>query len=220
MFTDIITAVPDWRRMSAALPLLPSRASEKVDYDNLKLFRNNQARFMDQLNTFKRMYFDAASESDLTAAKEVLRRESQKLSLLECRLELYTSVFEQITQVPFNEARLAADHTSHNDTKSIRAIVTFKQARMLVDAVSLKDIAENNKLIVDISRLSRWHNSDKCYLMLDVFRSGTMEVEETVLHAVRADQIFRSHLASRSCGTPYSAPARIYALTYEKKVSP
>ena len=36
------------------------------------------------------------------------------------------------------------------------------------------------------------------------------------MHAVRANQIFRSQLARSSCGTPYSAPARIYARTYEK----
>ena len=40
----------------------------------------------------KESYFDAATEWDLTAAKHVLRREAQKLSLLECRLEIYTYV--------------------------------------------------------------------------------------------------------------------------------
>ena len=30
-------------------------------------------------------------------------------------------------------------------------------------------------------------------------------------------QIFQSQLARSSCGTPYSAPARIYARTYEKR---
>ena len=48
--------------------------------------------------------------------------------------------------------------------------------------------------------LSEWHDAGR---------------EETVLQAVRADQIFRSQLARSSCGTPYSAPARIYARTYE-----
>ena len=50
--------------------------------------------------------------------------------------------------------------------------------------------------------LSEWHDAGR---------------EETVLRAVRADQIFRSQLARSSCGTPYSAPARIYARTYEKR---
>ena len=85
---------------------------------------------------------------------------------------------EQVAQVAFNEIRLATDHTSNNDTKVKRAIVTFKQAGMLVDAVSLTDIANNNKLIVDISKISPWNHSDQCYLMLDVFRSGTMQVEK------------------------------------------
>ena len=74
----------------------------------------------------------------LAAAKHVLRRESQKLSWLECRLEIYTTILEQVAQVAFNEIRLATDHTSNNDTKIIRAIVTFKQAGMLVDGVSLQ----------------------------------------------------------------------------------
>ena len=88
--------------------------------------------------------------------------ESQKLSLLECRLEIYTTVLEQVAQVAFNEIRLATDHTSNNDTKVKRAIVTFKQAGMLVDAVSLTDIANQKKLIVDISKISPWKHSDQC----------------------------------------------------------
>ena len=85
---------------------------------------------------------------------------------------------QQVAQVAFNEIRLATDHASNNDTKVKRAIVTFKQAGMLVDAVSLEDIAKNNKLVVDISKISRWDYSRQCYLMLDVFRSGTMSVEK------------------------------------------
>ena len=145
---------------------------------SLKSLRDNQARCVHLLTTIKESHFDAATESDLTAAKHVLRRESQKLSLLECRLEIYTTILEQVAQVAFNEIRLATDHTSNNDTKVKRAIVTFKQAGMLVDAVSLTDIANNNKLIVDISKISPWNHSDQCYLMLDVFRSGTMQVEK------------------------------------------
>ena len=45
---------------------------------------------------------------------------------------------------------------------------------MLVDAVSLTEIAKNNKLIVDISTISSWNDSRQCYLTLDVFRSDTM----------------------------------------------
>ena len=107
----------------------------------------------------------------------MLRRESHKLSLLECRLTIYETVLEHVDHIAFNEIRLATDHTSNNDTKAKRAIVTFKQAGMLVDAVSLKHIANSYKLIVDIEKISPWNYSDRCYLMLDVFRSGTMEVE-------------------------------------------
>ena len=49
--------------------------------------------------------------------------------------------------------------------------------------------------------LSEWHDGGR---------------EEKVSHAVRAYQIFRSQLARSSCGTPYSALARIYERTYEK----
>ena len=52
--------------------------------------------------------------------------------------------------------------------------------------------------------LSEWHDAGR---------------EETVLQALRADQIVRSQLARSYGGTPYSAPARIYARTYEKKAS-
>ena len=76
---------------------------------------------------------------ELTAAKHVLWRESKKLSLLECRLEIYSTILEQGAQIPFNEIRLATDHTSNNGTKVKRAIATFKQAGMLVDAVSLRE---------------------------------------------------------------------------------
>ena len=108
----------------------------------------------------------------------MLRRESQKLSLLEARLEIYDTVLQQVAQVAFNEQRLATDHTSNNDTKVKRAVVTFKQAGLFVHAVSLAEIAKNKKLIVDISNISRWNYSLQCYLMLDVFRSGTMQVEK------------------------------------------
>ena len=178
LFADVTSGVPDRAEHCAALPLLPSRASEKRDYEKLKSLRDMQARYVHYLGEIKKSYYDAATEYDLTVAKDVIRRESQKLSLLECRLEIYSTILEQVTQIAFNEIRLAADHTSNNDPKVIRAIVTFKQAGMLVDAVSLTEIANNQKLTVDISKLSRWNCSHRCYLMLDVFRSGAMQVEK------------------------------------------
>ena len=48
----------------------------------------------------------------------------------------------------------------------------------MVDAVSLTEITNTNKLIVGISKISPWNYSLQCYLMLDVFRSGTMQVEK------------------------------------------
>ena len=60
----------------------------------------------------------------------------------------------------------------------MRATVTFKQARMLLNAVSLIEIANKKKLIVDISKFSPWNSSMRCYLNLDVIRSDTMDVEK------------------------------------------
>ena len=56
--------------------------------------------------------------------------------------------------------------------------MTFKHAGMLAYAVSVIDIANKNKLIVDISKISRWNYSEQCYLTLDDFRIGTMQVEK------------------------------------------
>ena len=49
---------------------------------------------------------------------------------------------------------------------------------MLVNAASLKHIATTHALIVDISKFCPWNYSDGCWLLLDVFRSGTMHVEK------------------------------------------
>ena len=84
----------------------------------------------------------------------MLRREVQKLSLLDSRVEIYTTVSSHITQVPFNEQRLPADHTSNNDLKAIRAIVTFRQAKMLINAVSLRNIADKGKLLIDLQQIT------------------------------------------------------------------
>ena len=179
LFADLTSKVPDWTAFCKAIPLLPSRAAQKEDYETLIELRNNQARFLDYLSTTKAKYFDNATEYDFSAIKRVLLRESHKLSFLECRQEMYSSVMAQVQQVAFNEIRLANDHTSNNNTKVKRTRLTFKQAGMLVDKVSLDHIAMDNKLIVDISQFHDWNYGDRCYLILDVFQSGTMEVEKT-----------------------------------------
>ena len=108
----------------------------------------------------------------------MILQEPHKLSLLDSRLEIYATVLQHVTEVAFNKIQLATDHTSKSEPNVKRAIVTFKQAKMLVDAVSLDEIHKNKKLIVDISTMRPWNKSLQCYLMLDVFRSGTMEVEK------------------------------------------
>ena len=108
----------------------------------------------------------------------MLFRESNKLSLLECRLEIYTTIWQYVGQVAFNEFRLPSDYISKNDPNVMRAIVTFKQAKILVNAISLEELTKKNKLIIDISTISAWNHSEMCYLKLDVFQSGTMHVEQ------------------------------------------
>ena len=69
LFADITKEVPDWTDYCAALPLLPSRASQNHGYEILTSLRTNQARHVHQLTTIKESYFDAATKADLTAAK-------------------------------------------------------------------------------------------------------------------------------------------------------
>ena len=56
--------------------------------------------------------------------------------------------------------------------------MTFQQAGFLVGAISQEYIAERGMLLVNISKLTSWNHSEGCYLMLDVFRTGTMNVEK------------------------------------------
>lgn len=157
--------VPDWTDSCAALPLLPSRASQKHDFENLKSLRGKQARYVHLRITIKASYFDAATESDLAAAKQVTRQEYHKLSLLDSRLEICATVLQHVTEVTFNEMQLATDHTRQNEPNVKRAIVTLKHAKMRVDAVSLDEVHKNKKLIVDISTMRPWHKSLQCDLV-------------------------------------------------------
>ena len=138
--------------------------------------------------------------------------------MLDARLEIYETVLQQVAQVAFNEVRLATDHTSNNDTKVKWAVVTCKQARILVDAVLLEEIAKNKKLMVDISKISPWDNSHQCYLMLDVFRSGTMQVEKR-LFCTQYVQInyVEASWPGALVAHRIQPHARIDARTYEKR---
>ena len=73
--------------------------------------------------------------------------------------------------------RLAADHTNRNE-KATRAIVTFRQARMLLGSISLDHLIKDNKVIADMSAYVRWDYHGHKYLELDCFRSGTMQVQK------------------------------------------
>ena len=117
----------------------------------------------------------------------ILRRENRKLQLLQVRLHVYSIVLRDVTQVAFNEMRLAADHTSRNDLRVVRAILTFRQATLLLQHISLQHISAG-RLIVDVStKAFRDFNYDRtCYVQLDSFRPGTMTVQN---FAVRTSQL-------------------------------
>ena len=100
------------------------------------------------------------------------------MSLVETRLEIYDTLLRGMTQVAFNEIRLAADHTSRNDRKAARTIVTFRQARMLLSVISLEDLINSNHVVADLSRLEGRNQTDQDYLTLDSFQPGTKTVQK------------------------------------------
>ena len=57
LFANVTLTVPDWTDHCAALSLLPSRASQKHDYEVLKSLREHQARYVDLLITIKENQF-------------------------------------------------------------------------------------------------------------------------------------------------------------------
>ena len=69
LFADVTSRAPDWTDHCAALPLLPSRASEKRDYEILKSLRDKQAQYVDLLSRIKEDYFDVATEWDFNSRK-------------------------------------------------------------------------------------------------------------------------------------------------------
>ena len=56
--------------------------------------------------------------------------------------------------------------------------MTFRQAKMLIRHIQLESIVDKCMLLVDISKLSSWNNTEGCFLKMDVFRRGTMKVEQ------------------------------------------
>ena len=119
--------------------------------------------------------FAVENMCDAEATKELLQTETQKLNLLESRIAIYNTLHNDCSQVttpatrcgyggphqmrPFtilcNEMRLAADHTSKNE-KATRAIVTFRQSRMLLGSISLDNLNKGNKVIADMRAYVRW----------------------------------------------------------------
>ena len=118
---------------------------------------------------------------DAEAAKQLLQNETQKLNLLESRIEIYKTLYNDCSQATCNEMRLAADHTSRNE-KATRAIVTFRQARKLLGSISLDRLIKDNKVIADMSAYVRWDYHGQNYLELDCFRSGTMQIQKFPVH--------------------------------------
>ena len=82
--------------------------------------------------------------------RRLLQSEARKLNLMESRLEIYETLLHDMTQVACNEIRLAADPTSRSE-KADTTIVTFRQARMLLNAISLDDLINSHVVLADIS---------------------------------------------------------------------
>ena len=75
-----------------------------------------------------RVYFGGDNHHKLqVGSSATTATEFQKLSLLETRVVIYDTMREHLKHVGFNEIRLATNHSSNNNTKVRRVIVTFKQ---------------------------------------------------------------------------------------------
>jgi len=170
--------VPDYTQYYAQQPLLPRRASQKSDYDLVRQLKEEQAQYVHALSTTTKSHCAVATERDLAIANNVIRQETRKLNIIDAKLKIHETVLNHVAKVAFNEIRLGTDVPINNDTEVQRAIVTFQQARMLVDAVEREDIIKKNKLIVDISKLTAWGKQHECYLLLDVFETSTMQVQK------------------------------------------
>ena len=151
----------------------------------------------------------------------MLRRESHKLSLLYCRVAIYETVLDHVEHIAFNEIQVANDHTSNNDKKVKRTMVTFQQAMQLVDAISDTYIADYNKLIVDISNFSRFKDDTRCYLTLYVFSPGTTHVEKRRFckQYVQIKYLEASWPAALVAHRIQPLPGSMHAHTEQKKAS-
>ena len=184
LLTDIAAAAPNWMEFCLAAPLLPNRASDKHDYKALEELRNNQSRYIQELQEIKERNFTGADETDLFIISAILRKETRKLHVLEARLTIYRTVLEHVhEQVAFNENRLATDYRSTNDIHSVRIIVTFKQMKKLLAAIDVGELLHNSKLVVDVATIKSWDYKLSCYLKLNAFIMGTMKVEPIFITA-------------------------------------
>ena len=105
------------------------------------------------------------------------RQESRKLSLLEARLAIYTTVRDHVSEIAFNENRQQADFTSNNDKQTFRAIVTFRQMKMLLDRIIVEELGKSNKLVIDWSRITKnW--TQNYWIELDAFYTASKAVRK------------------------------------------
>ena len=144
----------------------------------MNALRKQQAQYVQHLVSQKRATCDDEHLMDQEIAKQLLQKETRKQSLLESRIEIYDTVMQAVTQVAFNEERLAADHCSGNDKHVRRVILTFKQARMLLGTVSLQYLVYDEMVIADISKIFNWNWYRECYVELNSFRRGTRQVQK------------------------------------------
>ena len=162
-FRAVTSKVPEWFDIMGALPLVPNRATEKVYYRTMKRFQLQQKTYLEMLS-------DNNTLLDEEVAQQWLQKETRKLNVLMSRLEIYDSILEyqqrigepegegeghgsRVSGVFFNEMLLAADHTSGNDKNIMRAIFTFRQAKMLLKSMSLKLLIQKGFVIADLNEI-------------------------------------------------------------------
>ena len=88
---------------------------------------------------------EGATLHDADTAKLIFRRETEKLVLLQCRLEIYRTTKDYIQEVAFNEMRLPTGYFSNNDKTAVRTVLTFDQAKILLNAISFEHLIKKKR---------------------------------------------------------------------------
>jgi len=184
---EIARAAPNWSTTLDKLSLVPSRASEIRDHKEMQSLHTQQTKYLQLLREKLGILLENEDEADAEkeAAKQLMQIENKKLNLIEAKLRIYETVLENDSAVSFNddmtvsfnELWLAAGHNSRNNTNAVRVIISFDQARVLLENISLRDLIRHPNIVVcDIDKIAEWNYRENCYFIMDSFKPGTKEV--------------------------------------------